>query len=547
MPQSNQIQSNYKEGQILLAISAIERGQIQSVRHAAKTYDVPRVTLARRLDGIRARRDSTANLKKLTENEEEVIIRHILDLDSRGFSPRLKEVADMANHLLASRGEKPVGIKWPSNFIARTPVLKTRLNRRYDYQRAQCEDPQVIQAWFQLVQDTIAQYGIVEDDIFNFDETGFQMGVISTTKVVTGSERRYAPKAVQPGNREWVTVIQGVGITGWVLPPFIIFAGTYHLSAWYDEGLPTDWAISLSQNGWTTNEIGLDWLKHFDKHTINRIQGTHRLLILDGHESHMNLDFKLYCEQHRIVTLCMPPHSSHLLQPLDIGCFGPLKQAYGSQIQQMMKSYIHHVTKLEFLPAFKTAFHQAITASNVQAGFRGAGLYPFNPDAVLSKLDIRLKTPTPPPIDTINWQSQTPSNALELGLQSELIRARIQRHQNSSPTSIIESLNRLAKGAQTVANYATLVKAQVADLEEANRALSARKKRLKRRIQRLGTLTQADGSNLNRQTQVEIQIEQDMYQNQGQSGSRPRTLFTCSGCGEQGHRINQCSKQSERL
>jgi hypothetical protein len=107
---------------------------------------MPRVTLARRLEGIRGRRDCTANSKKLTVNEEEVIIRHILDLDSRGFSPRLKEVADMANHLLISRGGKPVGVKWPSNFIARKPELKTRINRRYDYQRAQCEDPQIIQA-----------------------------------------------------------------------------------------------------------------------------------------------------------------------------------------------------------------------------------------------------------------------------------------------------------------------------------------------------------------------------------------------------------------
>lgn len=369
------------------------------------------------------------------------------------------------------------------------------------------------------------------------------MGVISTTKVVTGSERRHTPKAVQPGNREWVTVIQGASASGWSLPPFIIFAGTYHLSAWYEEDLPPNWVISLSENAWTTNEIGLDWLKHFNRHTTDRSQGAYRLLILDGHESHESLQFKLYCDEHKIITLCMPPHSSHLLQPLDVGCFGPLKRAYGDQVQQMMKSHIHHVTKVEFLPAFKRAFYQAMTSSNVQAGFRGTGLKPFNPDSVLLKLDIRLKTPTPPPIDIAGWQSQTPSNALELSLQSDLIRARIQRHQDSSPTSIIESLNRLEKGAQSFANYATLVKAQVADLEAANRALSARKKRLKRRIQRQGTLTQSDGLNLIHQDQANRQIEQDIYQDRGQSGSSSRTPYTCSGCGEQGHRINQCFKR----
>jgi hypothetical protein len=59
------------------------------------------------------------------------------------------------------------------------------------------------------------------------------MGVVSTAKVVTGLERRSALKAVQPGNREWVTMIQRASAQGWILPPFIIFAGKYYLEAWY--------------------------------------------------------------------------------------------------------------------------------------------------------------------------------------------------------------------------------------------------------------------------------------------------------------------------
>jgi hypothetical protein len=168
---------------------------------------------------------------------------------------------------------------------------------------------------------------------------------------------------------------------------------------------------------------------------------------------------------------------------------------------------------------------------------------PFNPEAVLSKLDIRLKILTPPPIEPATWQSQTPSNALEISFQSELIRGRIQRHQDSSPTSIIESLDRLAKGAQSVANYATLVKAQVADLEAANRALSARKKRQKRRIQKQGNLTQADAYNLISQEHNNGQIEHEIQQVMPQGRGTTRRQYCCSGCGELGHRINQCSQR----
>ena len=175
-----------------------------------------------------------------------------------------------------------------------------------------------------------AKYGILDDDLYNFDETGFMMGIIFLGMVVTTSDGRIRAKLSQPGNREWATVIQGINGVGWAIPPFIILAAQYHLANWYQEcNLPADWCIAISDNGWTNNEVGLSWIKHFDQHTASRTKGIYRMLILNGHESHYSTDFELYCQQHNIITLYMPAHSSHLLQPLDVGCFGPLKQAYG--------------------------------------------------------------------------------------------------------------------------------------------------------------------------------------------------------------------------
>jgi len=94
---------------------------------------------------------------------------------------------------------------------------------------------------FDLVRSTKTKYRIQDKDVFNFDETGFQVGIISTGVVVTGSESRNRPKAIEPGNRESVTVIQGVDSQGWAIPPFTVFAGQYHLSAWFKESLPHDW------------------------------------------------------------------------------------------------------------------------------------------------------------------------------------------------------------------------------------------------------------------------------------------------------------------
>ena len=167
-------------------------------------------TIRRRRAGIPARRDCQPNSKKLTKLEEEVIVDHILDLDLRGFPPTYAAVRDMADKLLAARGAGQVGQKWPANFVKRTDSLTTRFNRTYDRQRALCKDTVLIKSWFELIEQTKAKYGICDEDVYNFDEAGFLMGKITTQLVVTASERRGRPKAVQPGNREWVTFIAAI-------------------------------------------------------------------------------------------------------------------------------------------------------------------------------------------------------------------------------------------------------------------------------------------------------------------------------------------------
>ena len=93
--------------------------------------------------------------------------------------------------------------------------------------------------------------------MYNFDETGFQMGVISAaSKVVTGLERRGRPKALQQGNWEWVIAIVAISACGVAIPLFIIFTATYHISIWYEgSNLILGLMIALSDIGWMNNEL----------------------------------------------------------------------------------------------------------------------------------------------------------------------------------------------------------------------------------------------------------------------------------------------------
>ena len=453
------------EARVLLALQALQNNPKLSVRKAATIYQINRCTLGRRQKGIQSTRNTTTKSRNLSDLEEQIIVQFILDLDSRGFPPRRDFVEKMANSLLADRDASPVGKLWVHNFIQRQPQLITRRFRRYDYQRAKCEDPTIIRDWFRLVENTIAKYGIQLDDMWNFDETGFMMGMIEPGMVVTSSERQGMPKKVQPGNREWITAIQAINAEGQSIPPFIIGSGQYHLANWYREcDLPGDWVIALSENGWTNNQLGLDWLRHFNRSTKDRSVGCYRLLILDGHESHHSAEFMRYCEENKIITLCMPAHASHLLQPLDVGCFGPLKKAYGREIERLMRCSINHISKTEFFPAFYAAHQATITESNIRGGFRGAGLAPLDPENVISKLDIQLRTPTPPvevSAPSTPWASRTPKTVLEAQSHSKYLQARIVNHKSSSPESIIQAIRYFEKGNSIVIHEVALLKDRV--------------------------------------------------------------------------------------
>jgi len=223
------------------------------------------------------------------------------------------------------------------------------------------------------------EYGITDEDVYNFDETGFQMGVMLHGLVVTAKERSSGPKHLQPGTREWVTVIVAVQASGHPLPPFVIFKAKKHQTAWYAEHLPRDWILAVSSNGWITNEIALGWVKHFNAQTVLRSRGRHRMLIMDGRGSHRSQEFLDFCNEHKIVCVCLPPHSSHKVQPLDVGCFGPLKQAYSQELQAQMGRGIQHVCKEEFLDLLKKAWAKAMTRGNILSSFRGTGLVPYDP------------------------------------------------------------------------------------------------------------------------------------------------------------------------
>ena len=160
MPPQPQPLKPLNERQVQLAISALKRDSTLPLRRAAAIYNVDRSTLRQRRAGRPPQADRWSKSMNLTKTEEDVVVEHILELVTRGFPPRLADVADMANSLRAERGLGQVGLKWPSTFVKRRLELTMKFNRKYDYKRALCEDPKAIRAWFSLVANIKAKYSI---------------------------------------------------------------------------------------------------------------------------------------------------------------------------------------------------------------------------------------------------------------------------------------------------------------------------------------------------------------------------------------------------
>ncbi|USP79999.1 uncharacterized protein yc1106_07273 [Curvularia clavata] len=373
-------------------------GYYLSLRALAMAFNIPRSTLQTRVSGTQPRSEVRPANCKLSSIEEHSLVQWILDLDWCGFPPHIIDVRRIVDALLAARGQDPpplpVGKKWVSRFIQGQPELQTKWTRKLNSQRASSKDPIAITAWFKLVEETRQTYSVLDQDIYNFNETGFAMGVAATSKVVTSSDRVGRAVVIQPGNREW--------------------------SSWYRD-LPLDWTIGVSDNGWTTDELGLEWVKHFNQHTAARIAGVYRLIILDGHSSHATPEFDQYCADNKIITLYMPPHTSHLLQPLDISCYSPLKRAYGHR--------------------------------------------------VLSSLTV-VRTPSPPQTtvdDNVTAQAaaqtETPHTVEQLQQQVRYLQERLRR-QPESPTSI--AIRQLAKSAQLAMQSAVILAEENKKLREEN-------------------------------------------------------------------------------
>jgi hypothetical protein len=358
----------------------------------AKKYGVDRRTLARRHQGLTQPRH-LAQVSLHPEHETE-LIQYIKSLTDRRTPPTRVMVRSFASSLVG----REVSESWVTRFLNRNQIhLISAWQTGMDRDRHKADSVAKYSLYFDLLHDKMKEYNVLPGQIYNMDEKGFMIGVTGRSKRVF-DKGLYGQKgvtaAVQDGNREWVTVIACVCSDGQALPPSLIFESANNTiqSSWVAsiEQDQHSVFVSSSPSGWTTNDIGLAWLKEvFDRETRRKARSSYRLLILDGHGSHVTMDFIQYCNDNKILLAVFPPHSTHTLQPLDVVLFKPLSDAYSTQLS----SHLHTsqgllpVQKGDFFPLFWRAWGLSFTPTNVKKAFEATGIYPPNRDVILKRFN----------------------------------------------------------------------------------------------------------------------------------------------------------------
>jgi hypothetical protein len=394
-------------GQLLL-----DPAHRKSQRQIAKDLDISHVTLSNHLAGRhKPQQESHVHLQALTPAEEDTIIEYLRRMTNAGHPIPARDIMSLANKLRehrlslnpsASQTEySPLSHTWLPRFKKRHPEVKSMWTKSVERARIEEATTAKLRPWFDDFELMMQKHYFPLEHIYNMDESGYAMGATQSTAVVVVVERgsRWAKKArkIKNPRGEWVTTVECISAAGKVIPPLVIFKaqGAFQLS-WVPEKDPLvkDYTFCRSPSGWTNNYTSYKWLKDvFEPNTCPTDPDQWRLLIVNGHGSHMKARFVAYCMAHKVELMVLPSHTSHLTQPLDVGIFGPLKAAMGCEVDKAIRYGIARVQKAEWVVDLAQARENAMVEKNILVGWKQAGLIPYAPWRVLNQAT----DPIPPP------------------------------------------------------------------------------------------------------------------------------------------------------
>lgn len=381
----------WNEDNLKRAVNAVLQSNM-SKKCAARQYGIPRSTLIRHIQSAEAGLGVAKHLGRstvLNEDQEAELVTTILDMERRlfGLTPtdvkklvfQYCEKLDIKHPFDAS--DKSAGRYWLKGFLSRHPELSIRKPEAVSIQRAAGFNLVKANIFYDLIEKTIfnnkGERQIPAANIFNVDETGFSI-VQETSKIIAGKGKKYVGTLTSAEKGRTVTAVCCMSAAGMYVPPMLIFPRMRMKNCLMDHCAP-GMIGTCTKSGWIDEKTFTEWFKHFISSVTPQAKDAPVLLILDGHASHTrNLEVIEMARENNTILLCLPSHTSHRLQPLDVSFFRSLKAKYSEEVRIWLRN--HPGRKLcedQIAELFSRAYGNAACLKNATNGFRKTGKH-FN-------------------------------------------------------------------------------------------------------------------------------------------------------------------------
>lgn len=415
----------YSDENLQMAMEAHRKGM--PFLKASKVFEVPRTTLMRHFKEGNV--GKIGRKTKLSPEKEKTIVDWIKTMFKAGF-PVSKETLLFSVEKLAREYEikfgdqvKP-GRKWYEGFMKRHPNIAERTSQNLISSRRQVTQDN-IRAWFNEVGGYLEEHTLnaTLDDprrVFNADETAFFLNP-KAGKVLAERGSKTVYTAAGADEKQNLTVLVTVNAAGMIAPPMVVYRYV-RIPQSLASLFPSTWAMGRSENGWMTQETFFEYMSNVFEPwlTENNILRP-VIFFMDGHSSHISLHLSKFCAEKGIQLIALYPNATHLLQPLDVAVFHPLKVSWKKKVTEWrMANEGRQIEKKNFPEVLKKALDE-LPPSTIISGFKKCGLVPWDP----SQVQVPLST-----IRNVDDRKATDKVLLNL-LQAEIGEEKIQIFQSS--------------------------------------------------------------------------------------------------------------------
>lgn len=383
----------YSDNALQLAISSVQKKEL-TLTAASERYGVPIATISRKSRGRNCTQSKSGHPTLFSTTEEQIFVKYAQVVSEWGFPIDTIDLRALAHLYLSKIGrniptlkDNTPGRDWAINFMQRH---KTQLSFRHasNISSARAEiDQDILERFFNNFETVCTT--ISPDRIINYDETNLTDDP-GSKKFICKRGKKY-PERIMDSTKSAISIMFAGAADGTLLDPYVVYKAEHLWDSWLKGG-PPGTRYNRARSGWFDAVCFEDWFETVIIPYAKKKEGV-KVLIGDNLSSHFSSKVLELCQNFNIKFVCLPAKATHILQPLDVAFYAPLKK-YWRQIltewKQKQARRVKTMTK-EAFPHLFSLLYEKLTANdtgkqNIISGFKKCGLYPLNRSRPIERL-----------------------------------------------------------------------------------------------------------------------------------------------------------------